>query len=256
MPDPKNKEQTDNTPAAETLQKSLQEKTQLIEKQAQILQHPTIKAALTLLAQGKEVEVGPKGSTPLPEKKSASEVLGRKKTSDEAVDLNELDNVQLVDNIAEGMEQYVKQATKEVAGQYEEHIRGLTGELQETKQALMKLSAQKQVEDVSKQYPDFDKYRDQMQDKIKEYPNLSLLDTYKLVKAEDLMKHPARQNTESEKPESSTTFPQWEPIQHRTPEGNVAESKGQSNPTPLRMVGTRSFRSLVEQAASRRTGNT
>jgi hypothetical protein len=244
----------EETPAAEELQKNLKEANEKLLKYQEVMDNPEVKQAMTLIAQGQKI--GPVDQAKKPEKsdqpKSMKALLGKDSRSNESVNLDDMSNVELVDVLAEVIDTVIGEAKETAGGKYEDILKDLNLKIDKTQEFLIRMNAEREVSNIATKYPDFDKYRGEMQDKAKQYPNMAVEDIYKLVKADHILKGPNPEETYSEKPESSGVYPQWQPVEYRDKEtGEKSESKPLQT-TPIRGGGRRNFLQLVEKAASRR----
>jgi hypothetical protein len=213
------------------------------------LQDPSIQKVLRLIAEGKEVNLKDPSQKKEESVKSMKTLLG-KKSQPEEVDLNSLSNDQLVDVISGVVEDYVASQRKDAASLLNKDVKALETKLVNTQNTILQLMAQRQVTDAQEKFPDFETHKQAIGEVIKRNPTMTIEDAYYRVLGEKLVKLPSKSETESEKPESSVTFPEWKPVQQRTADGDKKQSAGPST-TPLRLSGGRGFRSLVEQAAIR-----
>jgi len=253
MPDPVEKKET--TPAVEELQKSLQELKAQNDKYAKLVQDPNVQQLLGKMSRGEEVVFADKSapSTPEAEVSSMKKSLGVK-DKPEDVNLDELSNKQLVGIMAESVEEYVGGVREESSKQYEGLLAEMKGELTRTQEALLTLEARQQVKDVSSQHKDFESYRPAMQKLAEKYPQMEMEDLYNHVKGQHLMKSPRINEVESEKPESSSTFPDWQPSYLRTAKTQDGETEKSVGPSTTalrnRTGGRRDFSALVSKAAA------
>ncbi len=255
MPDPdpkisKDPDPKDKTPAAEELQKTLKDKQSLIDQQNQVLQDPAVQEVLTLIAQGKKAVVSENQPKPKPEPKSMKQILGKPKDPDK-VDLNSLSNEELIPILSDVVEEYVNQEKETAKEAANGDIQQLNEKLNKTQEMLMTVLAKKQVDDMAVKYDDFDKYRPAMQELSKVNPNFSVEQLYKIAKSDHVLSNPPANQVVSEKPEDSTQFPTWEPVQLRQIDGEK-KTTNQSGPsaTVIRS-GSRSFANMVSVAAEK-----
>jgi len=249
MPEPN---KTDQTPAVEELQKSLQAVKAENEKYQQLLNDPTMKEVLTKMANGEEIKFADPTAAPKTEPVSMKQKLGVKdKPAD--VDLNELSNKEFAGVISETLQEYITEVKDEANAEHQKEWQLMKNELTKTQDALLTISAQQQIKDVAAQNPDFDKYRPAMQELSQQYPQLAMQDLYKLAKADHVLKSPSPNTVETEKPESSSPFPEWQPSHLRSVEtGDKEKSVGQST-TALRnrAGGRKDFLARANEAAGR-----
>jgi hypothetical protein len=247
MPEPEKKE---TTPAVEELQKTMQSQEAELAKYKQLLSDPTMQNVLTKMANGEEIILAEKKTEPVKEAASMKNKLGIKEKPGE-VNLDELSNTEMTKVLSESVESYVNDVREESAKQHQKEWQVLKDELVKTQDALLTISAQQKVKDVASQHKDFETYRPAMQELSQKYPNMEMEDMYKLAKADHLMKSPGRATVETEKPESSSDFPNWEPVHLRSPEtGEKTKSVGPST-TALRSGGRKSFLAFANEAAGR-----
>lgn len=241
------KTEADKTPAVETLQKTLQEQQNELEKYKQLMQNPTMVSVLDKMAKGEEVILQDK--TPEPEAKSMKEQLGLK-NEPEKLDLDSLGNKELLGIVSESVETYVSQIKEETALEHQKELAAMKQELLKTQEAVLTASAQNQVKDLQTQHPDFETYREDMKELAAKYPTMSIDDLYKFAKGNHRLSVPGAQTTETEKPESSSPFPEWQEVHLRKPTGESEKSGGPST-TALRAPssGRKDFGSLVNTAA-------
>ena len=90
-----------------------------------------------------------------------------------------------------------------------------------------------------------------MQELSKVNPNFTVEQLYTVAKSEHIMKNPPVNQVVSEKPEDSTQFPTWEPVQFRQIDEQNKQSN-QSGPSATHIrSGSRSFRDMVSVAAEK-----
>ena len=250
MPEDKTPEQT---PAVEEMQKTLQEKEELLQKQSAVLNNPQVQAALQALADGKELVAKEEG---FEEEVTMKSLLGKKPKdiATEGVDLDDLTNTELVDILSGVVEKFVGETKNSADKEYAERLGLVNGKIDKTNELLLGLSADRQVRDLASQHNDFDAFKPEMSEILKKYPNMALVDVYTLAKGGKVLSSPSPHNTESEKPESSSLTPSWIPVQMRASDGTKTKSDGIID-TPLRATSSnsRNFRAMVEQAAARRS---
>jgi len=249
MPEKKTEETSAATPAVEELQKSLQEAKSQNDKYQQLLKDPTMQLVLNKMANGEDIKFAEE-KTETPKPASMKDKLGIQEPSKD-IDLNELSNTDLTNIISESVENYVKDVKDESAKEHQEQWALLKNDLKQTQDALLKVVSQQQVKDVASQHKDFETYRPAMAELSQKYPQMSMEDLYTHVKGVHLMSTPGRQTTETEKPESSSPFPEWQTVQTRSiATGEKEKSVGQST-TALRTGGRKDFLSMVHKAAGR-----
>lgn len=251
MPEPADKKtQDDKTPAIEELQKTMQNQEAELAKYKQLMQDPTMQNVLNKMAKGEEIILADKKTETLKPVTSMKSKLGIKEKPGE-VNLDELSNTDMSKVMAESVENYVNDIREESAAEQRKQLDALNQKLDETQNALLTLSAQQRVKDVASKHKDFETYRPAMQELSQKYPQMEMNDLYKLAKADHLIKSPGRATVETEKPESSSQFPNWEPVHMRDPEtGDKTKSVGPST-TALRSGGRKDFLGIVGEAASR-----
>jgi hypothetical protein len=247
MPEQTEEKKEETTPAVEELQKSLQEVKSQNDKYQQLLKDPTMQLVLSKMAAGEEVILAEKAEETKPVN-SMKEKLGLKEKPGE-LNLDELSNTDMTKVLSESVESYVDGVREESAKEHQKEWQLLKDELGKTQDALLTIVSQQQVKDVASQHKDFETYRPAMQVLSQEYPQLKMEDLYKLAKADHVLKSPNRQNTETEKPESSSPFPEWQPAHLRHAKTSETTKSVGPSTTALRTGGRKDFLSLVSEAA-------
>ena len=243
-------EKTEQTPAVETLQNLLTEKEGELVKYQKLMKDPSIQLVLEKLAKGEDIKLADPSSPPA--QKTMKQMLGAD-TKTEELDIDSLSNKDLVGVMSESVEQYVGQVREEVSAGYQKELAEMKGELLSTQEHLLKMTAQSQVKEIASTHPDFEKYRSDMQKIAEIYPNMSVEDLYVQAKGKHLIESPDIRTIETEKPESSSQFPDWQPYHLRKAEPEGTESSGGPSQTALRntMSGRKNFANLVSETAQR-----
>jgi hypothetical protein len=207
------------------------------------------------MARGEDVVFADKSAPSTPNEPDPSSMKKNLGVKDNPADINldELSNTQMAAVMAESVETYVGDIREESSKKYEGLLAEMKGELTRTQDALLTLEARQQVKDVANQHKDFETYRPEMQKLAEKYPQMEMEDLYLHVKGQHLMKSPRINETESEKPESSSTFPDWQPTQLRTAKTQDGEPEKSVGPSTTalrnRSGGRRDFMSILSKAA-------
>jgi hypothetical protein len=241
--------------AAEQLQlaltqanEKLQEQVTKTQQMGQLLANPDVRKTLELIGQGKPVKFMEEEVKPPP---SMKDLMGTGK-EDENVDLNTLDNKALVNLIGDTFEQMIEARKGEATEAVTVQLRGMDSKLKTTQDTLISLIAKQNLQHTMSKYKDFDAYKEDIAQVLNTYPNLDMVDAYKLAKSSKLLKAHPTNETISEKPESSQTFPIWSPTHMNV--GNETKESGETKQV-LRMSGSRSFRNtLMDNIAKRKVG--
>lgn len=248
--DPQKTEAAAATPAVEELQKALQETKAQNEKYQKLMADPTMQVVLGKMANGEEIKFASEEQkdTTTPSMKDKLGIQDKP----EDVNLDELSNKQMMGIVSETVEEYVSATRDEAAALHKEQMEVMKNELDLTNQKIQVLNAQQQVKDLATQHKDFENYREDMVALSKTYPSVDMEGLYKMAKAEHVLKSPRINEIETEKPESSSPFPQWQVPSERTPVKEGDKSVGQGT-TSLRnrTGGKKDFMSLAMNAATR-----
>jgi len=240
---------TEGTPAAETMQKLLQEKDTKLAKYEKLMQDPSIQLVLEKMANGEEVILAEAKQETT---QSMKQMLGTE-DKPEDLDIDSLSNKDLVSVMSESVEKYVGQVREEVADNYKQELQAMKQELSSTQEHLLKMTAQSQVKEASTKYADFETYRPEMQKIAEIYPNMSIDDLYIQAKGKHLMESPDIRTLETEKPESSSPFPAWEPNRIKDLKTGETKESGGPSTTALRNStnGRKAFANIVGHTAER-----
>ena len=247
MPEEKTKEvePKEKTPALEDLKKQMLEKDKQLQQLTQIIKNPGVQKTLKRLQDGKEIVFQEeKAPEPKPTMKS---LLGKKNPED--LDVNALDNQELLDIIAETVGKTIEAERSEVGDALTKQLGTLGTRIEETQKALLTMVAQKNYDNTLLQYPDMPQHSEAMQAIMTKYPTLSPEDAYKLVKADLMIKAPARKTTESEKPESPLSRAAWAP-KIGIP---ASDEEGAKSKVPTNIGGRRRFQNMLAEVTKNRT---
>lgn len=238
------------TPAIETMQKTLQERTQELEQFKSAFNDPTIQAVMEKIANGEEVVFGAE-----PDKQPASmkDMLGVNQKPED-VDIDSLSNKELVSVMSESMETYIQQQKADAVKEQQSELAQMKQALNQTQQTILKMGAKSQVDQLMAENKDFENYKERMVELSQKYPVMEMKDLYNLAKGEHLSSVPGINQLETEKPESSSPFPAWEPVHMRTAKSEEAKKSVGQSTTALRnpVGGRKDFANLVSATAARR----
>ncbi len=172
----------------------------------------------------------------------------KKKKRSSGGDIEDLSNKELLELVASSVDKFVGAHLTKASQRQKEDQDGFLKKLTGIETVLGSMVAQTGIESLRAKHSDFDEYRKDIADLLKETPGLSLERAYKLAKAEKLSREPASDLTDTERPDIPAG-PAGMRLVPRT--GRDTEVAPDSATRQTNVSGLPAFRSFLDEGLNR-----
>lgn len=187
--------------------------------------------------------------------RSIKEMLGVSSASEKASKkgLEDLSNEELIAAMSEAVETLVDSKAKQATKNVEAIIQGNKKQIEAIQGVVMNLAVQSDIRACKDKFTDFDKYKKEIGEELKQTPGLSIEKAYLLVKASKMASSPGQRSIETEKGDDALTESLERQNEEEQEEEIVDRSRANRNKADFASAknNVTSFRELLDKAADK-----